>query len=117
MLTILTGGWAAQRFPNEYIQATFADLKNITRIVTQGRSHYSTWVTKYKISTSQDGRIFEYISCGGIACELDGNSDRNSLVGNEMPAGLAARVVRLHPIEWNLAIGMRWAICGHNADD
>ena len=74
-------------------------------------------MTKYEIATSQDGINFEFVSCGGIVCQFDGNSDPDTLVGNEMPAGLTAVVIRLYPIEWNNGIGLRWAVCGKNSSD
>ena len=74
-------------------------------------------MTKYEISTSQDGINFERVSCGGIACQFDGNYDRHTLVGNDMPSGLTALVIRLYPIEWSGGVGLRWAVCGKNTSD
>ena len=76
-------------------------------------------MTKYKISTSLDGSIFEFVSCDGDECEFDANSDKNGVVGNEMPSDLTALVVRLYPVEWAWmfnAPGMRWGICGEEVN-
>ena len=51
--------WAARRNDdNQWIQVYLGKLKIITSIDTQGRSDYDQWVTKYVVSYSLDGHIF-----------------------------------------------------------
>ena len=57
-----TGAWRP-RFNdiNPWIQVDFGKLRSVSGIVSQGRSDYDSWVTKYNVQYSNDGTSWEYV--------------------------------------------------------
>ena len=50
------GAWCARHNNhNQWFKVDFGKPMKITKIVTQGRQDYGQWVTRYLLSSSQDG--------------------------------------------------------------
>ena len=111
------GAWASwQVDTNQWIQAQFLTVKTIFKVATKGRNQHSQWVTKYQLkyalwSNEQD---FVYVTSsanGGDVMTFNANSDRDSVVENEIPY-VFARFLRLCPVEWFSHISLRWEVYG-----
>ena len=117
----LLGLWSPR--PNdvagEWIQVDFGTARQIQSVATQGRHenrpYFNNWVTSYKFSHSDDGSSFSYVldSTGGER-NFTGNTDRDTVVTNDLNPPITARYFRLVVQTWNRAIGLRWELYGCN---
>ncbi|WAR09835.1 CRAM-like protein [Mya arenaria] len=109
------GGWVAgENNMKQYIQVDFLAPYYVGGIKTEGRSDKDQWVTKYEIYYSTDGKHYSalpksYLDSSPMA--FSGNKDSGTPVTNLFNL-VAARWIRIHPIEWNNAIAMRFEVLG-----
>lgn len=100
---------AATNNTNQWIKVDCGEIIPIKAVSTQGRYGYDQWVTSYKISYSIDNTNCNFI--GGLdlstATVFTGNSDRNTVVTNELNSPINARYIRIHPVTWYSHISMR----------
>ena len=55
------GSWSARIINNQWLQVDLgSEHTHVTRVATQGRHDYPQWVTKYKLTYSNDGVNFQY---------------------------------------------------------
>ena len=60
------GAWIANEpVPNQWIQVDLGDWRLVTGVITQGRSGWPSWITKYKVRYSNDGTRWSYVSYNG----------------------------------------------------
>ncbi|KAL9961799.1 hypothetical protein ACROYT_G030819 [Oculina patagonica] len=94
------------------------DLRNdsirITRVATQGRYSYDQWVTRYQLQYGHDGANFQYYREQGQTAikDFSGNTDRNTVVYQELNPPITARYIRFRPTAWNNFIAMRVELYG-----
>lgn len=95
----------------QWIQADLGDLTVVTSIQTQGRQDLDQWVASYKISTEQSNGSLVFIETeAGDDRIFAGNTDADTVVTNDLPAGTMTTAVRLHPVKWQGWISMRWEV-------
>ena len=95
--------WAAEgRNQKQWLLMDLETPKLVTGVVTKGRGGgEDQWVTKFEMSTSNDGKIFVN------AVECTGNTDAETKVFNVFPAAVTARFIKIRPLEWHNYISMR----------
>ena len=76
-----------------YIQVNLRNGFIINAISIQGRNGCAQWVTKFRLLWSHDGK--EYINL----CELEGNSDYNTVVKRYLPEPIFCKGIRIQPLE------------------
>ncbi|XP_013397759.1 uncharacterized protein LOC106164412 [Lingula anatina] len=109
------GAWSARsNNANQWIQADFLVPITVNAIVTQGRSDYRQWVTRYRIlyRYDDDSPWRWYYDPPATLKTFTANKDQNTKVTNTLTYPLKARYVRLIPVAWNGHISMRWEILG-----
>ncbi|CAF4691019.1 unnamed protein product, partial [Rotaria sp. Silwood2] len=88
----------------------------VTSLITKGRgdTFQDQWVTKYKVSFSNDTRLWVYYKDKSQIepKEFSANNDRDSERIHFLNEPFFARFVRLHPTEWHNHVSMRAAILG-----
>lgn len=98
----------------QWIEVDFGASYAIAGVSTQGRSDGATWVTKYEVYYSNDGRTFNAIypaPTDTVPRVFEGNFDRNTPLMNVF-AEINARFIRIRPVEWHEGIGMRFNVYG-----
>ncbi|XP_048245023.1 mucin-5AC-like isoform X2 [Haliotis rufescens] len=110
-----SGGWIPKYTDTkQWIEVDFGASYAIAGVSTQGRSDGATWVTKYEVYYSNDGRTFNAIypaPTDTVPRVFEGNFDRNTPLMNVF-AEINARFIRIRPVEWHEAIGMRFNVYG-----
>ena len=54
-----TGAWSSRtNDQSQYIQVDFGEVKRVTQVASQGRQDAAQWVTKFKVSYSTFGKVF-----------------------------------------------------------
>ncbi|KAL5011804.1 hypothetical protein ScPMuIL_010355 [Solemya velum] len=108
------GGWSAQTCDeDQYIQAEFPNVKNISAVATKGRAGYEQWVTAYSISYSIDGSEWLKVNNSNGQTEVfTGNNNTDTLVVNVLPNPVNARFIRINPTNWHKHITMRFGVKG-----
>ncbi|KAL5012643.1 hypothetical protein ScPMuIL_011194 [Solemya velum] len=119
------GGWSAQTCDeDQYIQAEFPNVKNISAVATKGRADYEQWVTAYSISYSIDGSEWLKVNNSNGQTEVPivnklqtwqcftGNNNTDTLVVNVLPNPVNARFIRINPTNWHEHITMRFGVKG-----
>jgi len=87
----------------EWMQIDLGRSKRVYGIVTQGRN--TRWVTRYEVDFSSDGKMFHRVDQ-----VFQGNADSEGRVQGVFPYGVTARYLRIYPVQWHGAIGMRAAV-------
>lgn len=105
------GAWAATDHHATHgcwIQMDLGTRRRIVGVETQGRQHRSPlgpqWVKRYRTFQSDDGVVWDAIGT------FDGNFDETTRVRNFFPAPVAARYLRLVPLEHNVWPSLRWDV-------
>ena len=104
---ISAGGWAPSIPANSWIQADLGVASLIHDVITQSHDSIVEWVTSYRIASSQDG-----VSWDEIAVNFTANTDMQTKVVNELPAGTVAQFVRLLPLTYHRYPSLRWELVG-----
>ncbi|KAK3108253.1 hypothetical protein FSP39_004202 [Pinctada imbricata] len=114
-----SGGWTPSiNNKRQWIQVDFFSPTEISGILTQGRSEIKYWVTKYQVYYSTDGQSFSPVTTSTTdktPMVFDGNKDRSTPVKHNFPYTVIARYVRVVPVEWQQAIGLRFELIGCNS--
>ncbi|XP_013379951.1 ovochymase-1 [Lingula anatina] len=100
---------------NQYLQADLYKTHSIHGIVSQGGYHEElehdyypykeSWVTKFAVSYSDDGKNFRYLTIGDNVTDPNhilvflGNTDGKQKRRVMFPSPISARYVRYHPIQ------------------
>ncbi|CAF1070490.1 unnamed protein product [Rotaria sordida] len=111
-------GWCSKRRYryDQWLEFDLGHPSTVTSLITKGRgdTNQEQWVTKYKVSFSNDTRLwFYYKDKSQIEPKVfAGNNDRDSERIHFLNQPFFARYVRLHPIEWYNHVSMRAAILG-----
>ena len=87
-----------------YIQVNLRNGFIINAISIQGRKDCAQWVTKFRVLWSPDGK--EYINL----CELEGNSDNNTIEKRYLPEPVFCKGIRIQPLECNNYRSMRFEL-------
>ena len=90
---------------NQWVQVSSILPEKWVAIVSQGRPTFNQWITKYRVSYSNDGREWVFVDGGR---NFTANSDRNTVVRNNFSVPVLARTIRIHPTAWNGWIAMRF---------
>ncbi|XP_067650638.1 mucin-5AC-like [Haliotis asinina] len=110
-----SGGWIPKYTDTkQWIEVDFGASYAIAGVSTQGRSDGAAWVTKYEVYYSNDGRTFNAINTSPtdtVPRVFEGNFDQNTPLMNVFPE-INARFIRIRPVEWHEAIGMRFNVYG-----
>ena len=54
-----TGAWSSRtNDQSQYIQVDFGEVKRVTQVASQGRQDAAQWVTRFKVSYSTFGKVF-----------------------------------------------------------
>ncbi|KAL9955604.1 hypothetical protein ACROYT_G036949 [Oculina patagonica] len=102
------GAWAAGNLrENSWFQVDFGRFVKVTMVATQGRQDAYQWVTKYRVSYSNDGNFFEDYDEGGYVKTFDGNTDRDTIVRNKLQNPIITRYIRINPISYYHWISLR----------
>ncbi len=109
-------GWSAgANDQNQWLQLDLGTVVPVAGVMTQGRrttsiyyanANSDQWVTKYKVSVSQDGNSWQPVDGGR---EFDGNYDGETQVKRLFGNTVMARYVRIMPTAWFNHITMRAA--------
>ncbi|XP_031558838.1 EGF-like repeat and discoidin I-like domain-containing protein 3 [Actinia tenebrosa] len=105
--------WSSKKnIAGEYLQIDLGTVMAITEVATQGRHGSNEWVTKYQVQFSLDG--FNWTSCNydNQVKTFKGNSDRNTIVTNELPNKIDARYIKIVVLDWVHHISMRAELYG-----
>ncbi|XP_028512626.1 uncharacterized protein LOC110231617 isoform X6 [Exaiptasia diaphana] len=104
------GGWLARSNTiGEWIQVDFLQATRITAIATQGTPKYDEWTSTYSLQHSYDGTSFRDYEGGKT---LPGNSDRSTVVKNNLDPAITARYIRLLPKTYNNYMVIRMELYG-----
>ncbi|KAL9955596.1 hypothetical protein ACROYT_G036938 [Oculina patagonica] len=112
------GAWIAQKQDhNQWLQVDFGVETQVTRIATQGRQDANQWVKEYTLRYSTDGSYFKQYQPSGFTKTFMGNSDRYTVVSQNLSAPIRARYLRIVPEEWQSAIALRAEFYGCQTND
>ncbi|XP_078348383.1 uncharacterized protein LOC144633376 [Oculina patagonica] len=92
---------------NSWFQVHFGRSVNVTMVATQGRQDLDQWVTKYRVSYSNDGIIFQDYEEEGHVKIFDGNTDRDTIFRNKLQNPIITRYIRINPISYYAWISLR----------
>ena len=95
---------ASDNDKNGYIQVNLRNGFIINAISIQGRNGHEQCVKKFRLLWSPDGK--EYINF----CELEGNSDNNTVVKRYLPEPILCKGIRIQPLEYNNYRSMRFEL-------
>ncbi|CAB4004228.1 Hypothetical predicted protein, partial [Paramuricea clavata] len=106
--------WVAQpSTTNQWLQIDFKYNATVTEILTQGHTDKDQWVASYTVAYSDDGVNFAtYKGDEGQDKVFSGNTDRDSVVRQEVSPDLVARFIRIQPKTWQNHISMRAEVHG-----
>ena len=109
-----TGAWeSASLSVGQFIQADLGTVRGVEKVATQGQSDSDQWVTSYKFAYSGNGITYSFIlNPDGSDRVFTGNSDRNTVIEQELETAVAARYVRVYPQTWHEHMAMRWEVYG-----
>ncbi|XP_072025092.1 uncharacterized protein [Amphiura filiformis] len=111
---ITKGGWIADTVDsNQWLQISLYRQTRIGGVIIQGRQDKNEWVTRYKVSSSLDGSVWEYVTDEHGADEVfEGSWDKDTDVIHLFHSLVEAQYVRIIPVEWNSHISLRLEILG-----
>ncbi|XP_071958874.1 uncharacterized protein [Antedon mediterranea] len=111
------GAWCSgDNNANQWIQVDFGVLKQISGVITQGRSDRNKYVKTYGVLYSVDGTNFVDITDDNDAVIIfNGNSDQHTEVTNMLPSAVNAQYVRINPLTWISHVCLRFEILGCDA--
>uniref|UniRef100_A0A1W7RAG6 Hemocytin n=1 Tax=Hadrurus spadix TaxID=141984 RepID=A0A1W7RAG6_9SCOR len=107
-----TGAWVPSLITDAYVQIDFGTAMFISAIVTQGENGAESWVTKYSVKYSLDGKAWYDIKEGNSTKIFDGNFDSDTPVTQYLPNMIKVRYVLIKPIDWHVWIAMRLGVLG-----
>ncbi|XP_053677139.1 neurexin-4 [Anopheles nili] len=112
----LNGGnaWTAQQsdFDQQFV-IDLGDVRNVTRIETQGRPHSNEYLTEYSISYGFNGLDYiDYREPGGNTKLFKGNRDGDSVRMNSFEVPIIAQWIRINPTRWQNRISLRAELYG-----
>ncbi|XP_052807791.1 uncharacterized protein LOC128236745 isoform X3 [Mya arenaria] len=121
-VSYLSGAWSALVSDiSQYIQVELDESSLIRAVLTQGRDTtdgFNQYVKSYKVYFSSDCTHFaEVVSPNGSEKIFQGNTDTETIVTNYLDHEFLALCVRIHPIDWNNHISMRFDLIGCAAGD
>ncbi|CAF3828649.1 unnamed protein product [Adineta steineri] len=111
-------GWCSRKRykHDQWLEFDLGHPSTVTSLITKGRGDTTQdqWVTKYKVSFSNDTRLWLYYKDKSQIepKEFSANNDRDSERIHFLNEPFFARYVRLHPVEWHNHVSMRAAILG-----
>ena len=110
-------GWAASgNTEGDWLRADLGETRLIMAILTQGvgpGSEYNEWVTRYKIAKSTNDNSWTTIrDSSENEVIFEGNSDRDSIVRNELPRSEMTRYVKITVVAKSEWPTLRWGIEG-----
>ncbi|ESN93060.1 hypothetical protein HELRODRAFT_69241 [Helobdella robusta] len=101
---------------NQWLQLDIGPPTMITGLVSKGRldSRKKQWVTKYKISYSNDTEKWHFYRDAPHLDpkEFGGNMDKDIERYHYLNSPFVARYVRFHPLDWQHHISMRAGVIG-----
>ncbi|KAL9955702.1 hypothetical protein ACROYT_G037062 [Oculina patagonica] len=102
------GAWSNGNLrENSWFQVDFGRSVKVTMVATQGRQDAYQWVSKYRVSYSNDGIFFQDYEEGGHVKIFDGNTDRDTVVRNKLQNPIITRYIRINPISYYGWISLR----------
>ncbi|CAH1796402.1 unnamed protein product [Owenia fusiformis] len=109
----LMGAWVPRvNQLNQFIQVDIGVVMLIKAVGTKGRQDADEWTKTYVLTFSTDRSQWFTLVRNKKQIIFTGNTDRNSLKKNWLPATISARYVRLWPRSWNSHIALRWEVYG-----
>ncbi|CAF0722018.1 unnamed protein product [Didymodactylos carnosus] len=112
-------GWCSKKRykQDQWLEFDLGHPSTVTSLITKGRGDITAqeqWVTKYKVSFSNDTRLWLYYKDKSHIDpkEFAANNDRDSERIHFLNEPFFARFVRLHPTEWHNHVAMRAAVLG-----
>ncbi|XP_032227696.2 uncharacterized protein LOC5503440 [Nematostella vectensis] len=107
----LFGAWSTKTNDgSQWLQVNLGNITMVTRIATQGRQDHNQWVTSYTLSSNlRQGHYFTPYNDHEV---LEGNKDRNTIVGHILKPTIFALLLRVHPHSWLGHISMRMELYG-----
>jgi lactadherin len=106
-------GWCPKHnTPDQWLQFDIGPPKLVTGLVTKGRGDKKHWVTKYRLSYSNDTRSWHFYGNHEGVTEFTGNVNHDEERYQLLGAPFVARYIRFHPVEWNRHIGLRAGLLG-----
>ena len=99
-------------YVSDPVQADFGALTVMDAVTTRGNPTLSNyWVKLYTLSYSSNNVTWlDVTDASGNTKVFPGNTDTDSAVINMLPSPLTARYLRLHPVQWQGHISMRWDV-------
>ncbi|RMX52485.1 hypothetical protein pdam_00013777, partial [Pocillopora damicornis] len=103
-----SGAWSAKlNNKGQWLEADLGETTAVAMVATQGRYDYDQWVKSFKVAYSKYGSHFEFQNK-----VYDANTDRNSVIVNELIRPIKARFVRIYPVSWHGHMSMRMEFYG-----
>ncbi|EDO33063.1 predicted protein, partial [Nematostella vectensis] len=98
----------------QYLQVDLGRKMTVSGIATQGAGDQPSWITKYMVQYSDDGRVFKGHEEFGImkVRTFTGNRDNFNVATNWLSQRFRGRYIRIEPVEWNNAICLRLEVYG-----
>ena len=106
--------WSAKASdPEPWIEVDLLWIVTVTGVLTQGRARsHDQWVTSYSVATKVDGMEFQFYTEKGRKKIFTANSDRNTIVRQNLRPAVVARWFRIYPVTWHGHCSMRMEIIG-----
>jgi len=102
-----TEAWVPKTLPNSWICRETTDGAHlITGVVIQGRPTYDQWATKFSLSYSLDGIIWEQLG------EFVGTYDRNTVIRRDLKEPVRAAFMKFTILEYSGHPAMRCDVYG-----
>ncbi|CAB3998884.1 Hypothetical predicted protein, partial [Paramuricea clavata] len=101
--------WVPSTSSGSWLQVDFELQATISEVLTQGRGDYPWWVKSYNLSYSSDGVYFHRYRQTGVVKSLvfPGNSDKNTIVHQDISPVIVARYIRILPQTWHKHVALR----------
>lgn len=106
------GSWKPRNTTaGEWIQVKLNRVETVFAIATQGSHKFKEWTTFYSVSYALDDKDFKNVQDqSGATMVFEGNTDRNTVVLNNLPAPVTARYVRILPVNYHKGMCLRFDV-------
>ncbi|XP_048577863.1 uncharacterized protein LOC5514077 isoform X2 [Nematostella vectensis] len=116
----LHGPWswtAATSSEDQWLQIDLQEMATLTGVATQGQHTYDNWVESYTLSTSDSSTDWViHRNPDATPKVFQANSDRSTVVTNDLLPNIESRYIRIQPKSWNGHISMRVELYGYKCD-
>ncbi|ELT89822.1 hypothetical protein CAPTEDRAFT_48192, partial [Capitella teleta] len=100
--------WCCGNESLPWLQVDLGYSRSIYAIDTMGNPNINMLVKTFKIEYREDGQLWKWYTLNGLTKIFDGNTQTDVVVRNYFDPPIAARFVKLYPLQHENYRCMRW---------